>query len=64
MARVGMAVNVPQTNADRQNLANLADMLEDLAFASTRVGLWFEGREAAVVFSQLANQVREAAARD
>lgn len=57
--RVGMAVNTPQTNADRQNLANLAESLEDTAFLARRAGLWIDGREAADVLSQVARQVRE-----
>lgn len=55
--RVGMAVNVPRTEEERENFLRLTALMEEASARAGKAGLWVGGQEASKVFDGIHAQL-------
>lgn len=57
--RVGMAINEPKTEEDRNHIRKIILALDEAAFHSTFVELWIEGKPAHELLGAISEQLMQ-----
>lgn len=57
--RIGMAVNVPKTDEERQNLRKLVLLLDEAAFHASKAGLYIQGNAGSDFLGAITGQLME-----
>jgi len=55
--QIGMAVNIPKTEEERQNLCKLIMLLDEAALHAVKAGLYVQGYLGSEFFGAIANQL-------